>query len=224
VYPYTVAPSDIWNYPTRTLTERFTIIERARGYSSGLSKVLDETRYFTKLAILGSGRGAIIRYPDDDIAPSKAWTVITTPTDGVAPGCVTDHNDSTRCCWDIPASTESDLLMVDLGSSMTGILRIIILTGMTCKVYASNDKTTWTNVFSQAPGGNPVEYFIYINGYRYLKFSIQNPETSTYKGYWYTIEFYPDNPLPYSRDLAYSGRVWVFVYNGYYQLLEVVSV
>jgi len=219
---------DVWSYPTRTLTQRFGIIERARGYSSGFSRIYDEARFINAvLYLLGSGRGAIAVIPDDDIAYNKTWTVITAPETGTAPDCVTDHNDSTYCSWTISASSLVDLLRVDLGASMTGVLRILQYYSSSAfytKVNVSNDGSTWTEIYSESASGVIKEIFVYINGYRYIKFSFQNTFTSALTGNIYSIEFYPDTVLPISKAFNNIGkRIAVFVNNSYYQLLEVIS-
>ena len=208
--------------------QRYYVTERARGYSSGYSKIYDEVRFINAvLHLLGSGRGAIVLIPDDDIAYNKTWTVITAPDSGTAPGCVTDHNDSTYCSWTISASSLVDLLSVDLGASMNGALRIVhyhSTTAVFTKVYVSNDGSTWTEIFSQSTSGFIKEIFVYVNGYRYIKFSFQNTDVSALTGSIYSIEFYLDNALSYSRAFNNIGkRVAVFVNNSYYQFLEVIS-
>jgi len=228
-YSYPPFPaSDIWSYPVRKLTERFAVIERSRGYSSGLSKIYDEIRFINAiLYLLGSGRGAIVIIPDDDIAYNKTWTVITAPNTGTAPTCVTDHNDSTNCSWSVGASAVTDLLSVDLGASMTGALRIVYRTNYTdlyVEVYVSNDNATWTKIYSVASGISIYDDFVYINNYRYIKISFNNTATVSHAGDIFSIEFYPDTTLSISRSFSsVSKRITVFVYGAYYQLLEVIS-
>lgn len=209
--------------------QKYVVIERARGYSSSWSNVYDESRYINAtLYLFGSGRGAITLIPDDDVAASKTWTVLKTPDSGTAPNCVTDRNDSTYCSWSAPASAETDLLRVDLGSAMYGTLRLLAYfysSSMAWRVYVSNDGSTWSlvgDLFSTSSGTN--ERLVYINGYRYLKISVNNTSTSAITVSANSVEFYPDTALPYSRSLSgLSKRLAVFVYNAYYQLLEVVS-
>jgi len=210
--------------------QKHVIIERARGYSSGYSKIYDETRYINALFYLvGSGRGAISIIPDDDIAASKTWTVIKAPSSGTAPSCVTDHDDSTYCSWSAPASAVTDLLQVDLGSAMYGVFRLLAYfysSGMTWRVYASNDGSTWSligDLSSSSSGTN--EKLLYINGYRYVKISVNITGSSSVTVNANSVEFYPDTTLPYTRALiSLNKRLVVFVNNSYYQLLEVVSV
>jgi hypothetical protein len=207
---------------------RFVVIERARGYSSGFSRILDETRYFNAVMVLrGSGRGTIAIIPNDDIASRRTWTVITAPVTGTAPTCVSDWDDSTYCEWSVAAGATTNLLQLDLGVSMYGILRLRHYTSsslMYSQVYVSNDATTWTNILNRYAVGT-VEDFIYVAGYRYLRFTGNNRDTTySQRIRIYSVEFYPDYPLTYTRTLsAVSGRVAVFVYGAYYQLLEVIS-
>jgi hypothetical protein len=220
-----VAPDDIWNYPARTLTEKFTIIERAKGYTSGGSKVLDDTRLFNGVIVIrGSGYGCIAKYYDDDVVPSKTFTAITTPSGGTFPSDLIDHNDSTGCQWSI-SSTTTDLFRVDFGSSVTGFLRVVATgtsSGATLIVYGSNDGTTWTQIASVTHGLSVVDIAVFVGGYRYVK--ISEYAGASYTATIYTVEFYPAGPLPVSRSFSnLAGRVLVYV-NGYYQVLEVISV
>jgi len=211
------------------VTQKYVIIERARGYSSGLSKVYDITGYLnTRMILLGIGRGAITIIPDDDIAYNKTWTVLTQPSSGTAPNCVTDHNDSTACQWSIGSGATVDCLQLDLGSSMYGVVRGVWYSyGNTfyLKIYVSNDGSTWTQIYSATSASNVTEAFAYVAGYRYIKFSLYNASSATQTSALYTAEFYPDTTLPYSRTfLGVGKRVAAFVYNAYYQLLEVISI
>jgi len=229
VYPYTVAPSDIWNYPTRTLTE--IVIERARGYSSGVSKIVDERRFVNGVLYLwGSGKGCIVIVPDDDIISQYTLTVVTAPTSGTAPTCFTDHNDATECYWTIPSSATVDIVRIDVGSSSVGlVLRFCTKGGVgnaiTLYVHGSNDGTTWTQLYYQVLTTINMEIFWYVAGYRYYKISAYNSNAADVNYYLASLETYPVSSLPCSRKFSNIGaRIVVFVYNGYYQLLEVVSV
>jgi len=227
-YPPPVQASDVWSYPARTLTERFVVIERARGYSGGISKVFDERRHFKCVLLFrGSGRGAIAIIPDEDIAYNKTWSVITAPSSGTAPGCVTDKDDSTYCEWSVGANATVDVLQVDLGATTTGFLRFYWYTeGPRIRVSGSNDGSTWALIAEiNRPTSGLYEDFAYVGGYRYLRFGFYNPLTATYIAYYNTIELYPDAVLTFSR--AFDGvnkRVVGLVYGAYYQLLEVVTI
>jgi len=228
-----VSPSDIWSYSTRKLTERFVIIERARGYSSGLSKIYDETRFINAiLYLLGNNRGAIIIFPDDDIAYNKTFSALTTPSSGAFPSCVTDHNDSTYCQWTFGATGTYDLVSLDMNSQIFGILRInlyLYYTSGTLIVYGSNDGSTWTQIFSlYVSGGNSYDLWIYVAspGYRYYKITYSTSSVSA--GNYFnlnSIEYYLDSALPTSRSFSNIVKnIKVWVYNSYYQLLEVISI
>jgi len=203
--------------------QRYYVTERARGYSSGYSKIYDEVRFINAvLHLLGSGRGAIVLIPDDDIAYNKTWTVITAPSSGTMPSCVADHNDDTSCSWSLGAIT--DLFSVDLGAPLSGLLRFLTSADQnpTVVIYGSNDGTTWTKINSYALSAVKTETLDYISGYRYLKFSAGLAATGTL--YVYSFEFYPDIALSTSRALFnLVKRLVVFVYGAYYQLLEVIT-
>jgi len=231
VYPYTVAPSDIWNHPTRTLTERFAVIERARGYSSGLSKLVDEKRFVNAVLYLwGSGKGGIVIIPDDDTISQYTLTVVSAPTRGTAPVCFTDHNDATDCYWTISAGATADIVMIDVGSSSVELfLRLYtksdVSNTITLYVYGSNDGTTWTQQYSQVLPTSYTDIFYYVTGYRYYKISAYNSAATNYTFYLASLETYPVSSLPCSRKFSNTAaRIVVLVYNAYYQLLEVVSV
>jgi len=228
VYPYAVTPADVWNHPTRRLTHYFVAFERARGYSGGVSKVFDESRHFKCVMLFrGSGMGAIAIIPDDDIAYNKTWSVLTTPLSGTAPGCVTDRDDSTYCEWSVEAGATVDVLQVDLGTVTTGFLRFYWYTGLpTLYVSGSNDGSTWTLIAEilKSTAGT-YEDFVYVGGYRYLRFGFRNKQTTAYNARYYTIELYPDVALPFSRTFDdVNKRVVGLVYGAYYQLLEVVTI
>jgi len=226
IYPSGVSPNDVWNYPTRTLTERFGIIERARGYASGFSKIYDETRFINAvLYLLGNNRGAIVVIPDDDIAYNKIFTILYTPSNGSAPSCFTDHNDTTGCGWyNVPTSL-TDYFYVDMGSEWSGILRLLINFGYNggYAIYGSNDASTWTQIYSSTTSSGTYEWFFYVSGYRYYKFSAYISASGN-NLVIYSFEAYPDYALSYSKALNnLVRRIAVFVYNTYYQLLEVIS-
>jgi len=224
------SPSDIWSYSTRKLTERFVVIERARGFSSGFSKIYDETRFVNAiLYLLGSGRGVIAIVPDDDIAYNKTWTVITAPKTGRAPTCLNDRDDSTYCVWSIPATTESDLVSIDFGSAVSGVFRFYhyessFPSGSVHRIYGSNDGTTWTKLI-EVSWITGREEWGYVSGYRYYKLSSYNAGASAYDVQFNMLEFYPDYALSYSKTFSnVSKRIVSFINNAYYQLLEVVTI
>jgi hypothetical protein len=222
--------SDVWNYSTRTLTQTFSIIERANGYSSSGTKIYDATRaYNAILQVYGSGIGAIAEYPNDDIAPSKTFTQITAPSSGTFPGNLTDHNDSTGVTWAIAGSASPDLFSVDLGSSMISLIRFYGAVGSPTYnnflVYGSNDNSTWTQLatLSYSTANAAAESFILASNYRYFKVSVKNTSTSGWNVYIYSFEVYPGSSLPINRSVSFNGRLIVYT-QGYYQLLEVVKV
>ena len=227
-YPPPVQASDVWSYPARTLTERFVVIERARGYSGGTSKVFDERRHFKCVLLFrGSGRGAIAIIPDEDIAYNKTWSVLTAPSSGTAPDCVTDRDDTTYCRWSVEANTIVDVLRVDLGTATTGFLRLYWFTNAPLlRVFGSNDGLAWTlivEIYKQFSG--EYEDFVYVGGYRYLRFGFRNSEASAYTAGCYAIELYPDATLPFTRTLDdVNKRVVGLVYGAHYQLLEVITI
>jgi len=230
-YPYTVAPSDIWNYPTRTLTERFTVIERSKGWVTGVSKIVDELRFVNAvLHLRGSGKGCIVIVPDDDIISQYTLTVVTAPTSGTAPVCFTDHNDATECYWTISAGATADIVTIDVGSSSVELfLRFVTkcssVNAITLYLYGSNDRTTWTQLYSLVLSIGNSEVFYYATGYRYYKFSAYNSTTGDAYYYLASLEAYPASSLPCSRKFSNTvARIVVLGYKAYWQLLEVVSV
>lgn len=228
-----VSPSDVWNYSTRKLTERFGIIERARGYASGLSKIYDETRFINGILYLfGNGRGAIVIVPDDDIAYSKTFTLIKAVASGTFPSCVTDHNDTTYCQWSFPTYLPTDYFYIDMGGIWSGVIRVYIYnsgaTGLNILINGSNDARTWTQVAS-VPGpasGAYGDVFLYVSGYRYYTFSTSASSLAS-GAYFnlYSYEAYPDTALSITRSFSNLGkRIVAYVYASYYQLLEVITI
>jgi hypothetical protein len=218
-------------YPPVTLASGSskTVIERANGYTSSGAKIYEATRPYNALMMLfGSGYGAIVQYPNDDIAPSKTFTQITAPSNGIFPDNLTDHNDSTGVTWNIPASTISDLFTLDLGSSMISLIRFYGAVGgpsyNTFLVYGSNDNLTWTQLveLTYSTANVAVESFILASNYRYIKVSGKNTSTGAWNFYIYSFEAYPGSSLPINRSVSFNGRLIVYT-QGYYQLLEVIS-
>ena len=213
--------SDVWSYSTRTLTQTFSIIERANGYSSSGTKIYDATRaYNAILQVYGSGYGAIAEFPSEDIAPSKTFTQLSAPYGGSTgysfPTTLVDHNDSTYIQW----NTAEDMFSIDLGSQMNVFIRaysIAYSSGISLTIYGSNDNTNWTQIASLSVSTTWTESIAFISGYRYLKFNTNGNMSVA------SIEIYPASSLPYSRTLSYNGRLKVFAL-GFYQLLEVVKV
>ena len=228
MYPYSVAPSDIWNYPTRTLTEKVGI-ERARGYSSGFSKLVDEKRFVNGvLYLLGIGNGAIVIPPEGDVMPGYTLTALTPPASGSFPACITDHDDSTACSWNI-GSYLTDILQVDVNSPNVGLLlRVYSMANnpVNLRIFGSNDGTTWSYLGDAGAGVNSYgEALVFVTGYRYYKGVADGLNYTGTTYYLASFEGYKAYPLPCSRVFnKFLGRIIIFVYNAYYQLLEVVGV
>jgi len=209
---------------------RYAVFERAKGYSSSFSKIYDEVRWINAvLMLLGSGIGNISVVPADDVAYNKTYKAVNNPSSGTFPSCITDHNDTTYCSWS-GGTLPYDLFYVDMGSAWSGMIRVYqynySLTSPYLKVYGSNDASTWTLVSTVAIASGYAEAFTYVSGYRYYKVTV---DAQGYSGGWYvniySFEAYPSTSLPINRQFTNQGvRVVVFVYNSYYQLLEVISI
>jgi hypothetical protein len=208
------------------------VIERARGYSSGFSKIYDETRFVNGIIyLLGSGRGSISVIPSDDNAYNKTFTLIKAVASGTFPSCITDWNDATYCQWSITTYLTTDLFYVDMGASWSGAIRAYVynngISGLNLLIFGSNDASTWTQISSVAGpvSGAYGDTFSYVSGYRYYKLSTSASSVAT--GAFiniYSFEAYPDSSLPFNRSFTgRSIRLAVFVYSSYYQLLEVVT-
>jgi hypothetical protein len=218
-------------YPPITLASwsSKTVIERANGYSSSGAKIYDATRTYNALMqLIGSGYGVIAQYPNDDIAPSKTFTQITAPSDGIFPNNLTDHNDSTGVYWNTPVGSTlsaevADLFSIDFGNSFTGFLRFYVysINNASLTIYGSKDNSTWTSLMANINSAG--EQTLFINGYRYVKFTGAGTVANT-TGTMYiaTVEAFIVYSLPYSRSLSYNGNLKVYA-QGYYQLLEVIS-
>jgi hypothetical protein len=201
--------------------------ERASGYSGGVSKVFDGTRHFKCVMLFrGSGRGVIAIIPDEDIAYNKTWSVLVAPSSGTAPGCVTDRDDTTGCGWSVGANTAVDVLRVDLGAATTGFLRFHwYTTAPSLRVSGSKDSYAWTLITEISKSSGVYEDFVYVDGYRYLRFGFRNPEATAYSAGYRTIELYPDVALPFAKILdGVNKRVVGLVYGAHYQLIEVITI
>ena len=211
--------------------QRLLVIERAKGYSSLLSKIYDDTRLLNSMFyLLGSGRGNIVLVPSEDIAYNKTYTAIKSVASGTFPSCITDHDDTTYCQWTTLGATTTDILSVDMGSTFSGALRVYLyeynLATMNLYFYGSNDNSTWTQVASvlALSSGTMYDLLVYVSGYRYYKISesCSSAGSGNYLNI-YSFEAYPDTTLPVSRSLQNTrSRILVFVYGSYYQLLEVI--
>jgi hypothetical protein len=211
--------------------QRHLVIERAKGYSSLLSKIYDDTRFLNSMFyLLGSGRGNIVLVPSEDIAYNKTYTAIKSVASGTFPSCITDHDDTTNCQWTSIPATTTDILSVDMGSTFTGALRVYLydynLANLNIYFYGSNDNSTWTQVVSVLALLSETKYdlLVYVSGYRYYKIATSYYSAgSNYYLSIYSFEAYPDTTLPVSRSFQNTrSRIIAYVYGSYYQLLEVI--
>lgn len=207
--------------------EKYVVFERARGYKHVGGVIFDEIRYFnSEMRLLGKGKGTIAIIPDEDIANSKKWTVLSAPLGGTAPNCVTDHDDSSYCEWKVGGFSAVEALKLDLSSPMHGCLRMRIgIVPCHIEVYVSYDDSNYIHIGSYRSEDAPTDHFVSINGFRYIKFLFYNANRTSCHAYLYSIEFYPYSALPLSRKFTDVGaRVIAAVgADTYYQLLELMT-
>jgi len=210
--------------------QRYVVIERARGYSSGFSKIYDERRWINStFKLFGSGRGNISVIPYDDVARNKTFTLIKSVASGTFPQCITDWDDTTYCQWTSILAGANDLFYVDMGASWSGMLRAYVYnSGITGSlvIYGSNDASTWASISSLGlpTSGTSGDLFFYVSGYRYYKvtISVSSAASGAYLNI-YSFEAYSDVSLPIYRDFINQNiRLAVFVYGAHYQFLEVM--
>ena len=182
-------------------------------------------KFDAELILYGKNIGNIIKIPDDDIAVGK-WQVLTNPDYGTAPDCIADHNDDTYCQWTVPIYKYVDILMLDLGEQMSGIIRYVYSDYLDLIFYTSNDGVTWNRVAEWPAMNSPTEYFQVIIDSRYIKFTLYNGISDPFTFTIRSLEFYPysinDGSKLVRRKFRSGDRVIVNLLEGDYALYQVI--
>jgi len=227
--------SDVWNYPTRTLTVRFTVIERiSPSYYSSLSLIYNVKRRIkagTIFVLVTDGNQYNVVVDDDDLIPKARETIVDT---GFSPGNMKDHDDSTASTSTTTSTPNSEIELVryDLGSLYNGWFYVIFEPRSTTapgyqydRIYVSSDGTTWTKVLDVSPSSKTT-YLVYVTNVRYISLKVANTTTTSnyYMPNIYSFEFYPENLRKVLEITSEVTRTLKVFGKGYVQLLEVISV
>jgi hypothetical protein len=229
------SPADIWNYATRTLTQKVGIIERvAPRYDSTDAMIYNVTRVVnagtTFILITDGSRYNVISRYDDNIFPSiiASETIVDANFSPIAN--VRDNNDSTYATssTQVAVTTEQELAKWDLGALRDGYIFLNVYCSgyFNTRIYTSADGTTWTKVYDKALNGMD---FVYVSGIRYISLRVYNTDTTyarTINLYWkiYELEFFPPN---IRKVLSYDTQVTkpIVVFSiGNSQFLEVLNI
>ncbi len=226
--PPGVSAGDVWSYPTRTLTEKYVIIERAsRGFSSDALEVYNSSGQFKNsrfIYFVEASASVFVKNRSSDPIPTATEIILD---GGFNPANVKDHDDNTYATTStsVPGGSTVDHVKYDLGSVVTGFLRAIIQSAtayLYTRVLVSSDDTTYTTVCEVV---NSLAKCVYYGSFRYVKLQSYNSGSSGISGSntrFYSVEVYPpDNNTEFVFNDEF-GDILALVYNGYYQLLEVV--
>ncbi len=225
--PLASAP-EVWSYPTRTLTEKYVIIERVgRGFTSGVSEIYRLSTFFRNskfVLIAKADASAIIKNRSGDLIPTATETILDT---GFDPTNAKDHNDSTcsSTTTTLDANASIDHVKWDLGSVANRFLVALISSGTAgvyTRVLVSSDDATYTEV-AEVNGGTVKA--VYYGSFRYVKLQTINSNVSALSGSYTrfcSVEVYPPNTDTEISLINELAEFFVLLYNGYYQLIEVV--
>lgn len=228
--------SELWSFPTRSLTKKFGIIERiSPSFSSTLSRVYRAKRYLPSnitIKLFFSGNFASILTETDNLISTDNVTRLDSNFTGLS--AVLDFDDSTygySAGTGIPTYSEVHELLVNLGSTRSGILVIMFLNGLSnfyTRVYTSIDGSSWTRIIDNS-STNPTTIVMQILNVRYLRVSVYNGTGNDYvldSGKWrlYTLEFYDQVSKTELNGDNSLKNISVFVNNCHYQLIELIEI
>jgi hypothetical protein len=212
-------------------TQKYVVFERARGYNSGNYTVYREKRLVkanTKFILFNDAQLFYLGDESNDLLPSAVKTILQTGFDDTN---LKDYNDYTysRPYGQISNGATQDLVKYDFGSINYRFIYLKIESGATGGIYTrvliSNDDATYTKL---AEANNSIIASPYYVQFRYIKLQVYNATSYTADGvYWryFTLEVY--NPSS-TNTITYTSNVFklinAFIYNGSYQLLEVITV
>jgi hypothetical protein len=225
-----VSSEEIWSYPIRTLTERFTVIERvAPRFDSALTVIYNVKRFLqanTMLVLISSDARSTIGCELNDLMPSATLTRVDDT--GFVDTRVKDYNDATfetTTLTDLPGYATRIIAYWDLGSVGTRLFYIVVSStsvSVSTLIDVSPDLTTWTNVCGAQ---NATSMCAGSGSFRYIRYRIHNPSAGganpSNATRVHTIEiFNPDVKrlrIPISN--IYTLKV---ISAGYSNLLEVI--
>jgi hypothetical protein len=227
IYPPVGTSDDIWNYQKRTLTERFTAFERARGYTASPAIIIRERRVIgsnTKFVINSSKTGGVFVF-NEDLAKTAAKSILVGWTI-TGSGNELDGDDNTYMTITTPAGPfyRTQAIKYDLGSVKPSVVLILVYYSstsyITCYVSVSSDDVTYTDVL-QTNTTTKTTFIIRASNVRYIRLDFSNSTTAGYNAYLYTFEVY-DKVIGNERVFtSLVEDLLTVIAEGYYQILEV---
>jgi hypothetical protein len=219
---------DIWSYSRRTLTERFTIIERARGYTRYAIEVFNLTSRFRNsrfVFIRDALASAFVKNRSTDVIPNSTETILDPYFTSIH--LIKDHDDETYAYRNavINAGQTIDHVVYDLGSVKRLFLRSVIssgISGLFVRVQVSVDGSIYSTV-CMAHGS---EKCVYYGDFRYIKLQSYNSNTYGVAGSYarfHSIEAYPPDTNEEIVFTNETGNVLALLWYGHYHLLEVIT-
>jgi hypothetical protein len=220
-------PADVWGYPTRTLTERFAIIERVPPrYDSSLTLVFRGKRVIKGgTRFIGVSNDVIVvGVEDNELIRSATETILLPSFD---PANMKDSNDDTYSSATVPGTggleyVQRDFVKYDVGSVRNMCILLIVQstsTAMYCLLDVSNDDRTYTNIL--AFNGTTKTTYMLLTSARYIKLWGRNYATGSNACWFYTLEAYD-----VEADITVTGtgvRTLTIISRGYSQVLEVIQ-
>jgi hypothetical protein len=222
-----VSSEEVWGYPTRTLTERFAIIERvAPRYDSAPALLLRSRRFITAgTRFIGFSSDTLLLFDDDQDLVRKATETIL--ASDFNPAGMKDSDDATRSSISIPPSAIVNIVKYDLGA--VADISIVFVVGSSspanyCRLLTSSDDVTYTEIVNH---NGAVTTFMRVVTARYILLRGANTSNTTaYLCYFHTLEAYPWSPDSTRVDRTYTSTVLktlTVIGRGYSYLWEVVQ-
>jgi len=216
-------PADVWGYPTRTLTERFAIIERvAPRYDSSLTLVSRGKRVVrANTRFIGvSNDVLVVGIEDNELIRRATETILKS---GFNPAPMKDSDDNTYANTGV-LGARTGIVRYDLGSVRNVVILLVVAgSGPTANCYlaVSNDNITYTDLISYS-GATKTTYIVSATT-RYIRLDGADPTNIAYACWFYTLEAYEATSTPNIIITDTVVRTLTVISRGYSQLLEVVQ-
>jgi hypothetical protein len=222
-----ITPVDVWGYPTRTLTERFVVIERVPPRYDASLTLISRTHRFVRANTIFNGISSDVviigGIPELDLLPTFTETILLSGFD-TAP--MKDYDDTTYTTGIATSSTPTDHVMYDMGRLRDVVILAVIRgtsMGSSCRVAVSPDNVTYTNVIDSGGRTTRATYIALATGVRYIKLLGFDYGPGFSACEWYTLEVYERvNRRIYVNDRDRVLPV-TFITRGYSHILEVIQ-
>jgi hypothetical protein len=228
--PITKIAEYVWNYSVRSLTRRFAILERGKGYASSPSIQTRERRAIspnTKIIVNANQTSIVGIFSEEKIHSATKTTTIPSGWAVLYNGAELDGDDNSYVIVQIPPnSSRSRVFKYDLGQVFSNLYMIIRCQSENANVRiyvaVSSDDVNYTDVLSTNSTG-ATWYFISVSNVRYVALDFSNSDSSnTYRAYVHTLEAYiPTSEKTFTN---LTPDLLTVIVNGYYQVLEIMEV